>query len=191
MKVINLFAPPSSGKSDTGKLLAGLLSIAGYSVELIPEFAKFATYAKNESALTDQIYMFGKQENRLHVLKRAKQLDYVIMDGPLPLAILYCDESFAFKSFEPLVMEVFNSYDNENYYIDKNPDIPYSIIGRNESEDEASKKGRELVEILTRNNIDCKHFMLSDTIVADIFKEITGVSIDIPSLKIPKIKSKQ
>lgn len=189
MKVINLFAPPSSGKSDTGKLLAGILSIAGYSVELVPEFAKFATYAKNNSALSDQVYMFAKQGNRLHVLNQANQLDFVIMDGPLPLAILYCEPSFKFMTtFEPLVMDVFNSYENLNFYIERNPAIPYSTVGRNESEDQARKKGVELKEILDRNAVQCSSHMLSDTIVADLFKEITGVSIDIPSLKIPRLK---
>lgn len=182
MKVINLFAPPSSGKSATGQLLTGMLSIMGYKVEMVSEFAKFATWAKNDSALSDQIYMFGKQENRLHVLKSAKALDFIVMDGPLPLSALFVPDVY-YANFEPLVFEVFNSYDNINYYIEKNPAIKYQKEGRNESEEESAEKGILLKNMLARNNVKYKSLMLENSIISTIFEDVTGKPA--PKIQIP------
>jgi len=121
MKVINLFAAPGTGKTTTGQILSGLLSMANFKVEYIPEFAKFATLSRNRAALSDQIYMFAKQENRLNVLRDAG-LDYIVMDGPLPIALLFQPADY-YQGYEPLVMEVFRSYENLNFYLSKNPEV--------------------------------------------------------------------
>lgn len=172
MKVINFFAAPGTGKTSTGQILSGLLSIANYKVEYIPEFAKFATLAKNEAALSDQIYMFGKQENRLNVLNKAA-LDYVIMDGPLPLALLFHPDTH-FRNYEPLVMEVFNSYDNINFYLRKDPAHAYQPHGRNESFEEAQDLDRRLREILAKHNVPAQEFLVEQHLAFKLFERITG-----------------
>lgn len=135
MKVVNLFSGPGVGKSTAGAMVYSLLSMAGYAAEYVPEFAKFASFANNRSALDDQIYMFAKQGNRLQVL-REQGLDFVVMDGPLPLALLYTPEDY-YPSYRSLVWEVFDSYDNVNFFLVRNPDIAYRAVGRNQSEAEA------------------------------------------------------
>lgn len=172
MKVINLFAAPGVGKSTTGQILSGLLSIADYKVEYIPEFAKFATFSNNVAALTDQIYMFAKQENRLHVLKDAG-LDYVIMDGPLPVALLYCPPTY-YKGYAPLVAEVFHSYDNVNFFLRRNPDLRYKQLGRTQSEEESERIERQLRSLLNTHGIECAERMTSKALPSALFEEITG-----------------
>jgi hypothetical protein len=174
MKVINFFAPPGTGKTSTGQILSGLLSIANYKVEYIPEFAKFATLSKNEAALSDQVYMFGKQENRLNVLNKA-DLDYVIMDGPLPLALLFHPDKH-FKYFEPLVIEVFQSYDNINFYLRKNPENKYQPHGRNETQAEAESLDLRLRALLLKHDIPAQEFLVERPLAFKLFEVITGQS---------------
>lgn len=172
MKVVNLFAGPGTGKSVTSSVLYGMLSLAGYNVQYVPEFAKFATYSKNTAALSDQIYMFGKQENRLHVLKDGG-LDFVIMDGPLPLALLYTPESY-YSHYEPLVMEVFKGYDNINFFLERNPSIPYQQNGRSQTPEEAEELCERIRAILVRHNVSFDSVEVHASIAAELFERIVG-----------------
>ena len=172
MKVINLFAPPGTGKTATGQVLAGMLSIAHYRVELIPEFAKFATFARNNAALSDPIYMFSKQENRLHVLKQA-ELDFVIMDGPLPIALLFQPEGY-YAAYETLVMEVFKSFENVNFYLHRSDAVPYKPHGRNESADESVRLGARLKSTLSRHGVEADDFMVTPELPGKLFERLTG-----------------
>lgn len=172
MKVINLLSAPGSGKSTTGQILSGMLSIADYRVEYIPEFAKFATFSNNQAALSDQIYMFAKQENRLHVLKSAN-LDFVVMDGPLPVALLFQPEEY-YRFYEPLVMEVFGSYENINFFLHRNPQLAYKTVGRNENFEQASGLDQRLQQILLRHDVPFREFMVERSLPAQLFREITG-----------------
>lgn len=172
MKVVNLFAGPGTGKSVTSSVLYGMLSLAGYNVQYVAEFAKFATYSKNTAALSDQIYMFGKQENRLHVLKDGG-LDFVIMDGPLPLALLFTPEQY-YQHYEPLVMEVFKGYDNLNFFLERNPAIPYQQNGRSQSPAEAEELCERIRSILRRHAVNCDSVQVHAGVAAELFERITG-----------------
>ena len=172
MKVINLFAPPGTGKTATGQILSGLLSIANFKVEYIPEFAKFATLSKNEAALLDQVYMFSKQSNRLNVLNRTN-LDYVVMDGPLPLALLFHKDTH-YRYFEPLVMEVFNDYTNINYYLKRNPLHAYKQHGRNENFAESQALDVDLRELLSRHEVPFEEHLVQERLPFLLFQQITG-----------------
>jgi hypothetical protein len=172
MKVINLFAGPGVGKSTTGAVLYGLLSMAGFSAEYVPEFAKFLTWQKHEAALRDQLYLFAKQDHRLEVLRNAP-LDYVIMDGPLPNAVLYLKADY-FPSFEPLVMEVFASYDNVNFFLDRNPDFIYQTHGRKESSKEAEQLSLRSLQLLERHSVPYSRVSVDHQLPGALFQMLTG-----------------
>lgn len=172
MKVVNLFAAPGTGKSTTGKLLAGLLEIAGYATEFVPEFAKFATFSKNHAALSDPQYMAGKQANRLHVL-RDHSLDFVVMDGPLPTVLLYTPENY-YGSFEPFVIDVFNSYENANFLLEANPNIPYQTHGRSQSKAESAEVGQRLENLLARHAVPFSRELVQPQLPAQLFTALTG-----------------
>ncbi|MNR71609.1 hypothetical protein D3C71_22400 [compost metagenome] len=180
MKVVNLFAGPGTGKSTTGQILAGLLSIGGYRVELVPEFAKFATFANNQAALSDQIYMFGKQENRLHVLK-SQGFDFVIMDGPLPIALLYTPQDY-YRHYEPLVMEVFKSYDNFNVMLRANPALAYQQHGRTQSQPESALLSLKLEELLQGHGIPLEYELVRPQLPLVLYERLTGKKA--PSLEL-------
>jgi cellulose biosynthesis protein BcsQ len=173
MKVINLFAPPGAGKSTTAKLLSAMLSLADYKVEFLPEFAKFATLSRNHSALSDQIYMFAKQENRLKVLSHT-DIDYVVMDGPLPLTLLWQPAGY-YRYYEPLVMEVFSSFDNINFLLRRGDAAPYKTFGRNETEAEAADLGLRLEQLLERHKVPLQGpFEVSRALPARLFDLVLG-----------------
>lgn len=151
MQVINLIAAPGVGKSVTGQILSGLLSMAGFNVELVPEFAKFATFSNNQAALSDQIYNFAKQHNRLHVLKNAG-LDYAIMDGPLIQQLAYAPAGY-FQHYEHLVVEVFHSYDNLNFFLQRNPALRYQTTGRSQTLEQSDRIQQGIAHILERHRI--------------------------------------
>ena len=175
MKIINLIGAPGIGKSKTGEILGGLLSLSGYSVEFVPEFAKFATFAGHEAALQDQIYMFAKQQNRLHVLK-SHALDFVLMDGPLIQQLAYAPEDY-FEHYERLVVEVFNSYDNLNFFLQRNPEIAYQQIGRKESPEESEVKQRKIEVILAKHRIPHHKMFVDMSLPTKLLQAITGRAI--------------
>lgn len=172
MKVVNLFAGPGAGKSTTGALLFGMLQLAGYAAEYVPEFAKVLTWQKHETALKDQLYLFAKQDHRLEVL-RGQPLDFVIMDGPLLNAAMYVRGEY-FKNFEPLVVEVFNSYDNANFFLERNPRKKYQSTGRSQDPAQAAALCEQTLALLSRYNVPYSRVQVTDHCQEVIFKHLTG-----------------
>lgn len=171
MKFINLIAGPSATKSTGAALLFGMLKTAGYEVELVTEFAKAMTWQNNEVALRNALYMFAKQEMRLEVL-RDKPLEFVIVDGCILNALVYPVPRM-FKTFEPLVIEMFRSYDNMNFFIDRVK--PYSPVGRNEKEDQARETCKRLEDLMAKHDIPCIKKLPGDEFApGEIFTMLTG-----------------
>ncbi len=173
MKVVNLFAGPGVGKSTTGAVLYGMLSMASYRAEYVPEFAKFLTWQKHEAALRDQLYLFAKQDHRLEVLRNAP-LDFVIMDGPLPNSSLYLKGRDYFPSFENLVMEVFASYENVNFFLDRNRAVTYQQDGRNESPEEAQELCARTLELLEKYQVPYSRVSVDHRLPGELFRRLTG-----------------
>jgi hypothetical protein len=172
MKVVNLFAGPGAGKSTTGAMLFGMLQIAGYAAEYVPEFAKVLTWQNHTTALKDQLYLFAKQDHRLEVL-REQPLDFVIMDGPLLNAAMYVQRDY-FKNFEPLVVEVFNSYDNANFFLERNPHKKYQRTGRNQDPEQAAKLCEQTLALLNRYRVPFTRIPVTDSCQENIFTALTG-----------------
>lgn len=172
MKVVNLFAGPGAGKSTTGAMLYGMLQLAGYAAEYVPEFAKVLTWQNHTTALKDQLYLFAKQDHRLEVL-RGQPLDFVIMDGPLLNAAMYVQGDY-FKNFEPLVVEVFNSYDNVNFFLERNRSKKYQRAGRSQDSEQAAQLCEQTLALLERYQVPFTRIPVTDRCQEVIFKELTG-----------------
>ena len=132
--VINLFGAPGAGKSTGAAIVFAALKQAGINAELITEFAKDKTWEHNATALGCQEYVFGKQSYRLARCKA--DVDVIVTDSPLPLSILYTQDPalLADDAFHKVVMNVFNSYHNCNYYINRTK--AYNPKGRNQTEEQ-------------------------------------------------------
>ena len=63
-------------------------------------------------------------------MKRCRdKVDVIITDSPIPLGIFYNSDPALDEHFEKTVMNVFNTYFNNNYLIKRIK--PYNPIGRN------------------------------------------------------------
>ncbi len=151
MKVINLFAGPGAGKSTTAAGLFYTMKLRDIKCELVTEYAKDMTYEKRHTTLSDQLYMLAKQNQRIRRLEN--QVDYVITDSPLLLGLVYTTPNY-YKSFITLALEIFNSYDNINFFIERTK--KYQAYGRSQTEDEAKGKDMEIIHLLARHGANFK-----------------------------------
>ena len=175
MKVINFYGEPSCGKSTTSAGLFFLMKHAGYKVELVTEYAKELTYEERRIALKDQIHIFGEQNHRLERLRN--KVDYVITDSPLLLSIVYGElyKTTLYPSYNSLVKEVFDSYDNFNILLTRV--YPYKKEGRNESECQAEIISRHVKDVLHRYNIPLMLEYGSRTAHEKIFQHMKNIGV--------------
>jgi adenylate kinase family enzyme len=148
MKVINFYGGPGSGKSTTAAGVFHEMKMQGYSVELVTEYAKDVTWEKRFDLLEDQAYVFAKQNRRLARLKN--QVEWVVTDSPLPLSLLYMPKDY-FKTFEPLAMEIWNSYQNISFIMRRH--FEYQTTGRKEDIDAAHRLDSDLDAFFSKYQI--------------------------------------
>ena len=150
MKIINLLGGPSSGKSTTAAGLFYKMKLAKYKVELVTEYAKSLVYSERGNMFCQQDYIFAKQHHMLYRLK--DKVDWLITDSPLILSIIYAGYNWRDKNiekyfnFSEFVHSVNDEYDN--YYFFLNRVKEYQKYGRNESEEEARKIDKEIIDLL-------------------------------------------
>lgn len=143
-KVINLFAGPGTGKSGLTGELFGKLKSEGINAEIVLEYAKDQVWQKGYRVLDNQIYVFAKQFHRMW--RCEDQVDVIITDAPLLHSIIYAQGET--KTFEKLVKEKFNMFDNINVFLNRD-ESNYSEVGRYHDLNQAKEidqKIRKLVE---------------------------------------------
>lgn len=148
-KVINLWAGPGAGKSTTRAGLFHLMKLNGINCEETTEYAKGKTWEKNASALSDQLLILSKQRNALHKLEG--QVEWVVTDAPLLLTLHYTPLEFFPEHFRGLAVELYNSYDNYNVFINRVK--PYSQVGRSQSKEKAIKIDTQVRHIMINHSI--------------------------------------
>lgn len=125
------------------------MKLRGFNCELVGEYAKDMVWREMPpEAFQDQIYITAKQNHRLLRLK--DKVDYAITDSSLILGAVYASVDYH-KHYEPLLVELFNSYDNEVFLIKRTKQ--YNPIGRNQSAEEAEKIHNQVVNLLKHYNI--------------------------------------
>lgn len=130
LKVINMFGAPGSGKSTSAAGLFNLMKTKGHSVELVSEYAKDLTYAKDWKGLDNQLMILAQQDLRLRRLEG--QVEWVITDSPLPTGLAYMGDSW--KPFlEVTTWQVYDHYVNYHVLLTKGK-FPYDPSGRNQDE---------------------------------------------------------
>lgn len=140
--VVNLIAGPGSGKSTTAAAVFSELKMNGVNAELVTEYAKDVVWEESLKKLGNQVYILGKQHHRLWRLNG--QVDVIVTDCPLFMAMYYGElESNAFKE---LAWELFNQFDNFNYYVKRVK--AYNPKGRVQTEDKARSIDWALQELL-------------------------------------------
>jgi hypothetical protein len=147
--VINLYGAPGAGKSTGAAKIFSELKMQGINCELVGEFAKDKTWEHNEKALSCQEYVFGKQSYRL--ARCREDVDVIITDSPLPLGIIYNQNSAIEKSLPALIMDIYNTYENINFFIERVK--PYNPIGRNQTAEESDNLSADVKTLFKKLNI--------------------------------------
>ena len=151
MIVINLFGGPGVGKSTTAAGVFFKMKSDGNfgKVELVTEFAKDLVYADRLKELkNNQLYVTAKQYHRMERLR--DQVDYIITDSPLLISMLYTPIDY-FTSFNSLLMELHNSFDNINIIINRVKE--YKEYGRIQSKKEAQQLDVKIREFFINRGI--------------------------------------
>ena len=146
--VINLFGAPGAGKSTGAAYIFSQLKLRNVNAEYITEFAKDKTWEHNSKALEDQVFVFGESYHKLFICK--DQVDVIILDSPLILSLLYNQDPLLGDCFNQLVINLYNSFDNINFFINRVK--KYNPVGRNQTEEESDGLKYKLIKLL--NDID-------------------------------------
>lgn len=148
--VINLFGAPGAGKSTGAAYIFSELKQRGVNAELVTEFAKDKTWEGNTLALSCQEYVFGKQSYRL--ARCRDDVDVIITDSPLPLAIIYNTNPALGRPFNEVILNIFDTYDNVNFFIKRGK--VYNPKGRSQTEAESDALAEDIIHMLDYHRID-------------------------------------
>ena len=175
--IINLFAGSGAGKSTGAAYIFSQLKMKGVNCELVTEYAKDKTWEKTEKIFENQAYIFGKQYYRLSRLHG--EVDLIITDSPLLLSIVYNSSNVLGNNFNNMVLDVFNSYYNINYYINRTK--KYNPKGRWQTTEEAKELDVRVKNTLVNSNISFNEISGDvegyDLAVKDIIKWLKNVNV--------------
>jgi nicotinamide riboside kinase len=146
---INLLGGSCSGKSTVSSYIFYKLKTLNYKVEYITEFAKSLTYQKSFEVLSNQIYVFAHQHQRMYEVK--KYVDILVCDSPLLISLNHIDSELELY-LKPLILHEYNKYRNINILLERT--VKYETYGRNESEEHAIDLDIKMKKILEDNNLE-------------------------------------
>lgn len=167
--VINLIGGPCSGKSTIASGIFYELKKLGINCELALEFAKDKVYEEAFRTMDDQIYIFAKQYHKLWRLQ--DKVDVIITDSPLPISLYYMKEDS--KYFNQFVVEQYNKFDNQLYFIERGE--VYQEEGRLQTKEESEQIDKELLQLLEKYKIHYSQIEQQtavETIVDNILRTI-------------------
>ena len=139
----------------------------GILAEVVPNTQNSGLRRKRKS-LKNQRYVFAKQEFAISNLITENQV--VIVDSPILLSLIYQKDN-TIKSFVPFALEVFNSYNNLNYFVKRI--YSYQPQGRvQKTEDEAVFYDKAIKKLLNDNGIPYKEIVSDDKSIDLILNDI-------------------
>jgi len=185
MKVINFFGAPGVGKSTMAMLITAMLKREQIDAEVSLEFVKEYIHTGNNNLLAYQNYIFAQQERQLRILLDSKEAEFVVTDAPLLHSVFYAPEKYPVY-FKDLVFEIFNSYDNVNFLINRNH--PYSFNGRIHNEDESTLIAKRLPAFLINHNVKYVEINSDDDVMSKVFTPLLDIHRDLENQQIKKIR---
>ena len=135
------------------------MNIAGYSVELVNEFAKECVWEDNVPMLKDQLYMLAHQHRK--ILRLDGKVDFVVTDSPVLLSGIYrelYDGALYTDLIDKLARECYDKYENINFMLDR-PEV-FNQIGRAQDLDGCIAIDNAILEMF--NNEQIPFFYLKD-----------------------------
>ena len=145
---VNLFGGPSTGKSTLCASIFSELKRKGVDCEMALEYVKDLVWEESFEKIKNQVYIFGKQQNRLFRLDG--KVDVVITDSPLLNSIVYYKGNN--PHFSDVVMFEFKKLNSLNYYLVRT--FEYVDNGRMHSLEQAKQVDRDYKELIEYNKIE-------------------------------------
>jgi hypothetical protein len=112
------------------------------------------TWQQRHAEFSDQLHIFSKQNHSLEALRRHAGLDFIIVDSPLLLSLAYAPDTY-YAAFEPLALEVWNSYHNVNFFLKTR--ARYQPLGRSQDEDGSLLLQRVILQLLEDHQVPYEH----------------------------------
>jgi adenylate kinase family enzyme len=165
LTTINFFGGPGCGKSTTAAELFAAMKKQHLKVELVHEAAQDFVWEDWNHIFGEQDWIFAHQHRLIRRLVR-HDIDYAVIDSSILLSLFYMPDDFP-QSFRPFVQDVFDSYDNINIMLVRNPDIVYDTTGRNESEQQARDIDASIQDYFVTNNRPVHYVRAGDGAAAD------------------------
>ena len=149
--VVNLFAGPGAGKSTFCAGVFASLKWIGIDCEMATEYAKDMVWQRSFDVLENQLYVFGKQQNRIFRLNR--KVDIIVTDSPLINSIIYDagKRPSTRAAFVNLVLAEHRDTDSLNFFIERRK--AYNPNGRMQTLEEAAKLDTQIRDVLDSNQI--------------------------------------
>lgn len=182
MKVINFFGAPGVGKTRSTMLLTSYLKESQTDAEASLEFVKEYIHANTEHLLSYQNYIFAQQERQLRILLDSKEVEFALTDAPLLHSAFYAPDNYP-VFFKELVFEIYNSYDNVNYFINRKHS--YSHQGRVHNEVDSDLITRRLKSFLINHNVAFTEINSTDDLRQTVLQDVLSNHRD---EKYPEIK---
>lgn len=144
--VVSLVGGPGAGKSTICAEAFAAMKWMGISCEMSLEYAKDKVWEGSLEVLSNQVYVFGKQQHRLHRL--AEKVDVVITDAPLFHSIHYGKGD---EALSQLVRREMSKFREVTFLLIRS-DL-YDPNGRTQTLEEARKVDADLEKLLEAERI--------------------------------------
>lgn len=165
LTTINFFGGPGAGKSTCAAELFAMMKKQSRKVELVHEAAKDYVWEDWAHIFGEQDWIFAHQHRLIRRLVR-HDIEFAVIDSSILLSLFYMPDDFP-QSFRPFVQEVFDSYDNINILIDRNPNFPYDPTGRNEDEQQAHAVDMAIRDYFAASGKPVHHVLAGDSAALD------------------------
>lgn len=177
MNIINLYGPPSSGKTTAMLGLTYQMKMMGLSVEHTPEFYKdLILEGTDKGDFGGQLLVLGEQNRRLARL--VGKNDFAVTDCPLPLIGFYTPEDYV-SGFQEFTQNLYHRYNNvANYFIIRQH--AFESEKRVHDESQSDKIADELQRYLTERDIPFKLMPSGQDLVERILADMIQTNIITP-----------
>jgi hypothetical protein len=174
-KIINIFGGPGIGKSSIAAGVTYKIKKNHISCDQPYEFPKLLAWDDNHSAIQDQLYVLANQHRG--IVKSYGKVDYIVLDSPILLSLTYRNyykgteypSSLYGESFDKMVLDTFNQYDNINIVLDR-ADGVHNNDERYQNLEESKELDIVIENSLIENNIPFHKIKVNDDTVDDIMK---------------------
>lgn len=167
MKVINFFGAPGVGKTTSAMDLTAMLKRIQVDAEVSLELVKQYIHSDANHLLSYQNFIFAEQERQLRILQDSKEVEFAVTDAPLLHSVLYAPENYP-VFFKELVFEIFQGYDNVNFFINRNH--PYSHQGRIHDEVKSDLLSNKLKYFLINHSVPFIEIKSTDNLKESVFE---------------------